>query len=288
MATATPQTPYGPLTGCAGSDTLSISVLPIGLDFYTKDTAICLGDSVVVNASGSQELSFAWTPAAAALSDPAIAAPVITPDTPGYVTYTLTASYPNCPDIIKSFTLETDPFPIDVTLPADTLICRADVLRLRGAVTAGAFPYRYTWSGERPNGAAYPLGVDTAISFEALQDTRLWLTVSTPAGCWGADTMVVRVQDCCHLNVATAFTPNGDGRNDVLGIVPQSGAKVAFFRVYNRRGNLVYEQKGNTGGWDGTYKGIPQDVGVYMYVIKYRCAGETEDKIFKGDVTLLR
>lgn len=130
--------------------------------------------------------------------------------------------------------------------------------------------------------------MDTAINFKALQDTRLWLTVSTPAGCWGADTMVVRVKDCCHLNVATAFTPNGDGRNDVLGVVSQRGAAVDFFRVYNRRGNLEYEQKGNTGGWDGTYKGIPQDVGVYMYVIKYRCAGDMEDKIFKGDVTLLR
>lgn len=286
--TATPQTPYGAVAACAATDTLTITVLPIGLEFYTKDTAICLGDSVVVKADGSPQLSFAWTPAAASISDPAIANPVITPDTPGYVTYTLTASYSNCPDIVKSFTLETDPFPIDVRIPADTLVCRQDELRINSAVTAGAFPYQYTWSGERPNGTAYPLGVDTAINFKAVQDTWLWLTVNTPAGCWGADTMQVKVQDCCHLNVATAFTPNGDGRNDVLGIVAQSGANVAFFRVYNRKGNLVYEQKGNQGGWDGTYKGEPQDVGVYMYVIKYRCAGEQEDKIHKGDVTLLR
>jgi hypothetical protein len=60
--TATPLTAYGAVTACAASDSLTITVLPIGLNFLTKDTAICLGDSIVLKASVSSELAYVWTP----------------------------------------------------------------------------------------------------------------------------------------------------------------------------------------------------------------------------------
>lgn len=88
--------------------------------------------------------------------------------------------------------------------------------------------------------------------------------------------------------VPSAFTPNGDGRNDVFRIINQRFVKLIDFSVFDRWGKLVYHNTYNAyEGWDGNYNGVPQDMGVYFYSITV----ETPDKkikYFKGDVTLIR
>ena len=69
--------------------------------------------------------------------------------------------------------------------------------------------------------------------------------------------------------MATAFTPNGDGKNDKFYPVlngPNSSSKVIAFRVYNRWGQLVYDNP-NAPGWDGGYGGTPQATDTYVYFV---------------------
>ncbi|MFZ4687290.1 MAG: T9SS type B sorting domain-containing protein, partial [Hyphomonadaceae bacterium] len=87
-----------------------------------------------------------------------------------------------------------------------------------------------------------------------------------------------------HLEMPTAFTPNGDNRNEVYTPVLQSGVSIETFRIYNCWGQKVYD--GNT-GWDGTYRGEPQPTNVYAYYIEIKSPnGNTEKKA--GSFTLLR
>jgi gliding motility-associated-like protein len=84
----------------------------------------------------------------------------------------------------------------------------------------------------------------------------------------------------------TAFTPNGDKMNDVF--YPRGGPfKTIDFRVYNNWGQEIFSTNNLNEGWDGTYKGVDQQIGVYIWTIS---ATTTDGKeyIKTGDVTLIR
>jgi gliding motility-associated-like protein len=85
----------------------------------------------------------------------------------------------------------------------------------------------------------------------------------------------------------TAFTPNGDGRNDLLSPLGVRNVKTMNFQIWNRWGQLVYSSSDPTKGWDGNFKGTPAQTGVYAYLIDYMTTGG-EEKVLKGNVTLIR
>jgi gliding motility-associated-like protein len=84
-----------------------------------------------------------------------------------------------------------------------------------------------------------------------------------------------------------AFTPNQDGLNDVFRPVMAGIAKLDFFRVFNRWGELVFATSEPGKGWDGTFRGGKQDTGTFVYVIE---GVDYTGKVIlrKGTVTLLR
>jgi len=84
----------------------------------------------------------------------------------------------------------------------------------------------------------------------------------------------------------TAFSPNGDGMNDVY--YPRGGPfKTIDFRVYNSWGVEIYSTQTVGEGWDGTYKGVDQQVGTYVWTVK-AITVKGEEFIKTGDVTLIR
>ncbi|WP_181358341.1 gliding motility-associated C-terminal domain-containing protein [Taibaiella chishuiensis] len=90
-----------------------------------------------------------------------------------------------------------------------------------------------------------------------------------------------------ELLIPNAFTPNGDGRNDIFQISNFSNEKLIDFRIFNRWGTILFRSTDPKNGWDGTYKGQEQPMGVYGYLI---CIGYPDGKVetYKGTVTLLR
>ena len=84
----------------------------------------------------------------------------------------------------------------------------------------------------------------------------------------------------------SAFSPNGDGANDVL-YVRGFGVKEMEFRLFNRWGELVFFTSDMDIGWDGTFRGQLQEVEVYVYTL----TGTFDDnKAFdkQGNISLLR
>lgn len=93
------------------------------------------------------------------------------------------------------------------------------------------------------------------------------------------------------IMIPNAFTPNGDGTNDIFRIIPGVDVKSVDFRIVNRFGEVVFETKDPKQGWDGNLRGQPSEVGTYMYHIKVKFEnpqGSRSEKMFKGDLTLVR
>jgi gliding motility-associated-like protein len=84
-----------------------------------------------------------------------------------------------------------------------------------------------------------------------------------------------------------AFTPNGDGLNDCFGIRYWGVIEEMEFSIYNRWGERIFFTKNPNACWDGTYKGIRQDTGVFVYMVKAKTI--CESSVFrKGTFTLIR
>jgi gliding motility-associated-like protein len=94
------------------------------------------------------------------------------------------------------------------------------------------------------------------------------IIISNLAGCTTIDTQLVRVFPDKNIYVPEGFTPDNDGRNDRLYPIPVGIREMKVFRIYNRWGLLVYDNKNanaNT-GWDGTYKGTRQPMETFAWV----------------------
>jgi gliding motility-associated-like protein len=108
-------------------------------------------------------------------------------------------------------------------------------------------------------------------------------------GC--SNTATVRVEVDLKVNdfIPTAFTPNGDGKNDVFRVANLTSQKLLEFRVFNRWGEEVFATMDKTKGWDGTYKGEPAPADTYTwYVRMIYPENPRKVKMYTGAVILVR
>lgn len=190
-------------------------------------------------------------------------------------TYFVTATKSGC---VASDTILVDTVDLFQDLGRDTFVCRTDDLNLtlEAYVPSGAFAL---WN----TGATTP-------SIQVTQPGTYSVKV-TRAHCSGSDEITVAEEMCkCRAFIPTAFTPNGDGRNDVFRPVVEPECPVRGFRlnIYNRWGELLFRSNDVANCWNGTYKGSPMDAGTYMYVLRFETG--TKDQFYeqKGDVLLIR
>jgi gliding motility-associated-like protein len=124
-----------------------------------------------------------------------------------------------------------------------------------------------------------------------VKDTGMyWVTVKDEH-CEAADTIGIRREACdCFSHVASAFSPNGDGINDVFIPVIETGCSIGSytFNVYNRYGQRIFSSAAAAKGWDGTFNGQPVDAGTYMFDLRFEGGTRKQQYYKKGDVTLIR
>jgi gliding motility-associated-like protein len=237
------------------------------------DTALCFGGTFT-RAVTSTGTSYSWSPATG-LNNPNIANPVFTPQTT--TIYTVTASTGNC---TAQASFKVTVFPgASANAGPDGLIITGDHYTLQGVASTGS----YTWSP--------PLGLTAANilnpSASPAQTTTYTLKVTTSQGCVATDSMVVTVVPYC-IKPMEAFTPNGDGINDVWLVTNGSGClDKAKAQVFNRYGAKVFEANDYKNNWNGTYNGKPLADGTYYFVITYRLING-KDEYLKGNVTIIR
>ena len=174
-----------------------------------------------------------------------------------------------------------------VSLGDDKLLSTGTLLPLKSAITNGPIK-TYSWT------PAVDLSCSNCAEPIALvkKDMCYELNAQNIYGCVGKDTVCVKVFcNSSQVFIPTAFTPDGDGKNDVL-MVRASGIKqVRRFTIYNRWGEIVFERTNvlpndPSGGWDGRIKGVKATSDVYVFIADVICDNDVHYS-YKGNVTLI-
>lgn len=154
----------------------------------------------------------------------------------------------------------------------DTSICKGESITL---IAEGGDYYNWN-TGE----------TSASISVTPLGQTTYTVTVSTAFGKQVVRNIEVKVADCQNLRIPNAFTPNSDNQNDVFRI---TGYDIKDFSILimSRTGQIIYESKDINEGWDGTIKGKPAELGVYIYQVRY-VDSQGMLRRQNGQITLLR
>lgn len=158
--------------------------------------------------------------------------------------------------------------------------------------SGGSITLEPVYIGPTPQGSFWTPGGD-------LSCDNCLITVASPTTNT-VYTLEINVNDFCRLEKSTqvvvinrlllpdAFSPNGDGVNDVFRIVNADQFDNILMRVYNRWGELIHEGKGTNHGWNGVYKTREQGIGVYVYYVEAENPATGETVSLKGNVSLIR
>lgn len=112
------------------------------------------------------------------------------------------------------------------------------------------------------------------------------LFVSSDKGCTA--TARERVEVFYDLFMPNAFTPNGDGRNDLYRIPPFITVTIRHFSIFDRWGKQVFSTNNSTEGWDGRFAGHPQPADTYVWYVEYTNPILKKTMMKKGTVELVR
>lgn len=155
----------------------------------------------------------------------------------------------------------------------DTVLCNGDEYVLNAKSVLNSY---YTWN---TGAMSDSIVVSTADIYTVTVENRCGVL---------KDTIQVDYKVCdCDPFIPTAFTPNNDGRNDKFGPLMKCRVESYEFIVVNRFGEAVFRSTDKQEKWDGTYKGMPCDVGGYFYLLRLKNISGKDDSR-KGDVILIR
>lgn len=259
---------------CQRTDTVLVSVNPAPVAIAGPDTTICFGRSVQLFASGG--LRYQWLPALR-LSDATIARPLATPgSTTRYQVQVWDAN--GCRSLNTASTTVNVIAPVKAFAGNDTLVAVGQPLQLNAS---GGILYNWT-----PATGLNNAGIKNPIATLG-QATTYYLLVTTADGCTGRDTLHIKVYKGPDIYVPSAFSPNGDYRNDVLKALPVGLARFDYFRVFNRWGQIIFATSDPGRGWDGRINGIDQPNETFIWM-----AGGVDFKgnkiMRKGTVMIVR
>jgi gliding motility-associated-like protein len=123
--------------------------------------------------------------------------------------------------------------------------------------------------------------------FNGNTETLYTIDIKTRAGCVTTDTQLVKFVKNVKVFVPNAFTPNGDNFNNLLRPVTFGIKQLKSFKVFNRWGQLFYQTSSLKQGWDGTFKGVPQEMQTLVWFVDaIGVDGKTYS--YKGTTTLVR
>lgn len=114
------------------------------------------------------------------------------------------------------------------------------------------------------------------------------LNIVDSFGCTSQVTRIVNVVSSCFVAIPSAFSPNNDYLNDYLYPMNAYKAENLMFRVYNVYGQKVFETTNRFKKWDGTFNGLPQRSGTYVWTLYYVHKDTRRVFNLKGTTTLIR
>lgn len=236
------------------AETIEVIALPdVALG---EDQDLCEGETVNLDA-GEGFLSYEWN------GNPALNGRDIEVTEAGNYVVDVTHVCGTDSDTIR---IEFIPLP-EVDLGNDTLIRYDSYIVL----DAGPGMYAYKWQDGSGN-SMYQVDYPGTYTIEIMDEY----------GCKGSDTINIEPVPFT-LNLPDAFTPNGDGANDVFRAIPSYDISLEFhMMIFNRYGEMVFESDNIIDTWDGNYNGYPCPVEAYIWILDARTLEGNE--FFRGAV----
>ncbi|WP_147313799.1 PKD domain-containing protein [Deminuibacter soli] len=245
---------------CVAEGSINVKVVPYPISKAVPDATICYGSTVALHGDivGS---SFKWVPANS-LQDANTLTPIAGPThTTPYILYaydTLGCPKPGLDTAIVTVIPQVHPF-----AGRDTAVVKDQPLQFQA--TGGVY---YTWTpstGLSNPSIANPIGLYDG-SYDSI---RYQVRVATAEGCYADTSVLVKIfRPYPEIYVPSAFSPNHDGKNDVLRPIPVGVQRLVYFRVFDRWGNLIFSTSEINKGWDGQVKGQPALSGTYVYTVE--------------------
>ncbi|MBB6111408.1 gliding motility-associated C-terminal domain-containing protein [Mucilaginibacter lappiensis] len=286
-------------TGCPSASRTSVTVTvtsaPIAPQASAQGTSICPGTSTTISAtSATPGATINWyaanTGGAILFTGTDFTTPVLSANTTYYAEAEVAGG---CVSVTRT--------PVTVTI----LTPLAAPIVSVGSTTAESITF--TWAAVT-GATGYQISLDNGQHFVAPSTGAAGLSHTVSGLQPGASaTIIVRAtgNSACQLSansaavtgttsnpfgnglfIPNAFTPNGDGNNDILYVYGTTISTLTL-SIYDQWGELQFKSTNKASGWDGTYKGNKQPVGVYVYYVE---ATMNDGQVIKkkGTVTLLR
>ncbi len=262
-----------PANGCTSTSTVAIQNSNGPTAIVSNTTNICMGETmgaITVNAAGTGGLTYTWS--AGVLGSGSTVSGLAA----GYYTVTVTDGNGCTAIALDSILQFSDPV---VSAGVSQTIAQGRSIQL--SASGGV---RYLWK------PATFLSNDTIYNPTAdpTQTTNYKVTITDVHNCSASDSVLITVVNCeaSAVFIPTAFSPNADGKNDVLYVRGSDCITQIHLQVFDRWGELVFETTNSSLGWDGTFRGKVLNAGVFAYSLEAILSnGQSINKT--GNITLL-
>jgi gliding motility-associated-like protein len=232
-------------SGCAGYDTVNVSLYPPSLLFLGYDVQFCIGDTVILDAQPGFT-SYQWSDGSSNQIDTIV----------GFGEISVTIIDTNT--CVLQDTINFSPVYTYFSLYSDTTIFLGNSISLNGPDGVS-----HLWNN----------GLTTQdITMSPIEDTTYIVTALQANGCYDVADVNVLINEELNFFIPNLFTPNNDESNDFFLMYGNGINEDNFnFTIYNRWGEIVFEttdvNKMLTEGWDGTSNEQQQPVGTYVWVM---------------------
>jgi gliding motility-associated-like protein len=242
---------------------------------FVYSSPVCSNSQITFNDTSTNADSWQWyfqngNPSSSTLKDT-----IVTYSAPGMDTVTLIVS-----NALGSDTI-TKVIHVNGAPPTPSVCCNTTITYGNTVSLSASGDATYQWF------PSATLSCDTCANVTAfpLKTTTYYVSAVTDSGCRSTQWVTINVE-CGDVFVPNAFSPNGDGQNDVLFAYGPC-IKSMDFMVFDRWGNMMFETENINEGWDGRYHGLPMNSGTYAYVLN---TVMVDDSVIqkKGSVELLR
>lgn len=246
---------------CTYRDSIAVIFKPLPIVNFGGDTTLCEDNSLVLDA-GNPGSQYFWQNNSSGQQ--------FNVTSSGQYFVKVTKDGCSSSDTIK---VKYDLKPV-FTLGPDFGICDGQTILLQPTIQSSS-AFQLLWQ----NGS-------NAFSFAVTQLGVYSLDVSNYCG--SSSDVVNVTKGVCKLYIPSAFTPNGDGKNDIFKA--EYGENVTSFNleIYNRWGQRIFQSRKISDGWDGRLSGTLQPTGVYVWIVIYKELNNTNENVLKGTVTLIR
>lgn len=262
---------------CFATNSVNIKTIPYPIAIAGKDTSICVGGSAKLSVSGGS--AYKWIPSTF-LDNPNSANPNVINPSAGIINYIVSVTdVLGCPKPVYDTTTVSVLKVIADAGPKDTAVVAGQPLQLNA--TGGSI-YEWTptdWlnNPKKANPISNPKN-----------DIEYTVKVSNDIGCVDTDKILVKYYKVLpDIYLPNAFSPNGDGINDIIRPIALGIKSIEIFSIFNRWGELIFNTSQIGKGWDGKFKGKKQENGTYVwYAIGTDYTNRKIEK--KGTLILIR